>query len=123
MGRYVVAVTYSEADIPMLPGAALKELGQRCRRIRLGERNMTRDELARRANLSVNTVARFEATGAINTRGLVAIAIALGRSRDLAKAFLPAEPCPSIRTLKELDAMERRQRASRMRRRGLTEHR
>ena len=114
-------LTDVEPDVPMLPGAALQDLGRRCRRIRLIERNMTREELARRANLGVNTVARFEATGAINTRGLVAIAIALGRTRDLAKAFLPAEPCPSIRTLVELDVMERRQRASRTRRSGSRE--
>lgn len=103
----------AEPNLPMLPRAALQDLGRRCRRIRLVERNMTREELARRANLGVNTVARFEATGVIGTRGLVAIAIALCRSRDLEKAFLPAEPVPSIKMLDELDAMERRQRASR----------
>lgn len=99
--------------IPMLPGAALRALGARCRRIRLVERNMTQQELARRANLGVNTLARFEATGVISTRGLVAIAVALGRGGDLEMAFLPADPTPSIRTLEELDALESRRRASR----------
>lgn len=102
-----------QPQVPMLPGAALKELGLRCRRIRLAERNMTQQELARRANVSVNTLARFESTGVIGTRGLIAVAIALGRGGDLERAFLPAEPAPSIRTLEELDAMEKRQRASR----------
>lgn len=96
--------------------AALKELGERLRALRL-RRNMTQEELAERALLAVGTVKSLEAgSGKLST--LVAVLRELG-ALDQLERFIPPV---AISPIKMADAGSKlsaqRERASGARRKG-----
>jgi len=51
----------------------------------------TRDKLAKRANVNVHTLKRFERTGQISLPRLIAICDALGMLEELIRAFKPRQ--------------------------------
>jgi transcriptional regulator with XRE-family HTH domain len=67
------------------------DLGLRCRALRLGM-NWRRATLAKRAGISVSTLARFETTGVIALPKFLRLAWALGRLDDLADVLQPSLP-------------------------------
>lgn len=55
------------------------------------QRAWTRDELAKRANINVHTLKRFERTGQISLPRLIAVCEALDMLDDLIRAFKPRQ--------------------------------
>ncbi len=83
-------------------------VGEKLRSLRL-QRNITQQELARRAGVSRPTLGALELRGRGTISTLVRVMYALGREREL-EALLAPDP-PS--TLDELTAPTRRKRARR----------
>ncbi|MCF7848894.1 MAG: helix-turn-helix domain-containing protein [Kiritimatiellales bacterium] len=83
------------------------ELADRCREVRLSQ-NMTQQEVAARAGISLRTYRRFEQEKQISLERFVAVVHALNRMGDLESLLQP----PPVRDLKELDsAVPKRKRA------------
>ncbi len=76
------------------------ELVERCRNIRLSQ-NMTQQEVAERAGVSLRTYRRFEQEGQISLERFVAVVRALNRMGDLESLLQP----PPVQDLKELDTV------------------
>lgn len=62
------------------------------------ERNLTRDQLAGMAHISVSNIVRFEQKGLISLKNLIALALALGYSTDIKNLFAS----PKYSTMEEL---------------------
>jgi transcriptional regulator with XRE-family HTH domain len=83
-------------------------LAERARALRLA-RNLTQGELAKRSDVSLGSLKRFEQTGQISLDGLIRIALVLEGGEQLARVFEP----PEFNSMKELlSARKKRQRAS-----------
>lgn len=82
-------------------------VAQRARRLRL-DRNLTQQELAERAGMSLSSLRRFERTGEIAFLSLVRIAMALDASEGMAALF-PEQ----VRTLDDVLDRPQRQRGRR----------
>lgn len=82
-------------------------VAQSARRLRL-DRNLTQQELAERAGMSLSSLRRFERTGEIAFLSLIRIAIALDASEGMAALF-PEQ----VRTLDDVLDRPRRQRGRR----------
>ena len=85
-------------------------LAKRVKDIRLMN-NWTRQELAQRAGVNVNTLIKFERTGQISLARFLALCFTLGRLPEFESVLLP----PEITSLKQLEMTGLRQRASRKR--------
>lgn len=88
--------------------AWLAELSERLARHRLNQ-DLTQAELARRAGISLRTVARLEAGDAVQLESLIRVLIALGLSSRL-ENWIPEVPASPIQQLERQG--EARQRAS-----------
>jgi len=55
------------------------------------QKTWTREELAKRSNVNVHTLKRFERTGQISLPRLVALCIALDMLEELVRAFKPRQ--------------------------------
>lgn len=87
----------------------LREFADKCRRLRLSQ-NMSQQELAARAGISLRTYRRFEQEGQISLERFVAVARALNRLPELEKLL----ESPPIADLRELDKPKlQRKRAGR----------
>jgi transcriptional regulator with XRE-family HTH domain len=84
--------------IELTPKALVQRTGERAkaRRLALG---LTRDVLAERAGVSVDTLRRFETTGQIAFERLVRIAVALNISPNLDDLF----PVVAVERLEDLE--------------------
>jgi transcriptional regulator with XRE-family HTH domain len=82
-------------------------VAQRARRLRL-DRNLTQQELADRAGMSLSSLRRFERTGEVAFLSLVRIAVALDAVDGLAALF-PEQ----VRSLDDVLERPRRQRGRR----------
>jgi transcriptional regulator with XRE-family HTH domain len=82
-----------------------EDIARRVRTLRV-ERGWTQRELASRADMSLETLRRFERTGRISLDRLVRIATVLDALRPFAALFA----LPPIRTLDDLERLERRPR-------------
>jgi transcriptional regulator with XRE-family HTH domain len=76
----------------------LREFADKCRDLRLFQ-NMSQEELAARAGISLRTYRRFEQEGQISLERFVAVARALNRLPELEKLLEP----PPIADLRDLD--------------------
>ena len=85
------------------PAEVCEDVARRVRTMRV-ERGWTQRELARRADLSLETLRRFERTGRISLERLVKIATVLDALRPFAALF----ELPPVRTLDDLERLERR---------------
>jgi transcriptional regulator with XRE-family HTH domain len=79
----------------------LDELASRCRAVRLMQ-NLTQQEVAARAGISLRTYRRFEQEGQISLERFIAVAFALNRAGDLESLMVP----PPVQDLRELDRPE-----------------
>ena len=77
-------------------------IADRVRALRL-ERGWTRAELAARAGVALDTLARFERTGHVALARLARLAVALGRGHELDQLFAASPPL-------SLSDLERRSR-------------
>lgn len=80
-----------ETDVAYLlssPKTIQKMVAQRARRVRL-DLNWSQQDLADRSGVSMGSLRRFESTGEISFKSLVAISIALNRSLELKALFAP----------------------------------
>jgi transcriptional regulator with XRE-family HTH domain len=93
-------------DLMTAPQLA-QQVAQCARRYRL-ERNLTQQELAERAGMSLSSLRRFERTGEIAFLSLVRIAMALDATEGLMGLF-PEQ----IRSLEDVLEKPRRQRGRR----------
>ena len=94
-------------DIRTSPLDLSKELGKRLQERRL-DRAWTRNDLSARAQVSAETLKKFERTGQISLPRLVRLTVALGIVSELERAFTARLPA----SLKDLEA-QRRQRGRR----------
>ena len=97
-------------------GFLLKQVARRAvaRRLAVG---WTRDELAQRSGVAVDTLKRFEQTGQVSLERLLKIALALDALHEFGALF-PEPPATSLAALEAQVAARGRQRArSRGRRR------
>ena len=62
------------------------------------ERNLTRDELAKLADVAVSNIVRFEQKGLVSLKNLVALAMALGYASEIKNLFAS----PKYSTMEEL---------------------
>ena len=62
------------------------------------EKNLTREQIAERAGISVSNIVRFEQKGLISLTNLIAIAIALGYTSEIKNLF----GTPKYSTMEEL---------------------
>ena len=67
-------------------------------RHRRSEKNMTREQIAERAEISVSNIVRFEQKGLISLKNLIAIAVALGYTSEIKNLF----ETPKYSTMEEL---------------------
>ena len=95
------------------PDEAGAAIGARLRDHRLAQ-NRSQREVAQRAGVSVPTVKRLEATGRGSIEHLLLIAWTLG----LEHVFIDLMPKPAPRSIEEVVAPARRQRASSPRKRA-----
>lgn len=86
----------------LTPRDVERTLAARIRAARKGA-SWTQEELARRAGLSVATIARLERTGQGQIASLTRVGFALGRLDDFEDLFRPAPPA----TLEALRALRR----------------
>jgi transcriptional regulator with XRE-family HTH domain len=84
-----------------------RTVAERARRLRL-DRNLTQQELAERAGMSLSSLRRFERSGEIAFLSLVRVAMALDATEGLAALF--PEP---VRSLDDVLDRPRRQRGRR----------
>jgi len=98
----MLATPYAPLDLP-------RELGRRLQSRRL-DRGWTRNDLGARAQVSPETLKKFERTGQISLPRLVKLAVALGVVHEIDRLFTAALPA----SLQALEAHARR----RGRRRG-----
>ncbi|VGO20682.1 helix-turn-helix domain-containing protein [Pontiella sulfatireligans] len=84
------------------------ELVARCREVRLSQ-NMTQQEVAARAGISLRTYRRFEQENQISLERFVAVVHALNRMGDLELLLQP----PPLRDLKELDSIAPKRKRAR----------
>ena len=62
------------------------------------EKNLTREQIAERAEISVSNIVRFEQKGLISLKNLIAIAVALGYTSEIKNLF----ETPKYSTMEEL---------------------
>ena len=62
------------------------------------EKNLTREQIAERAGISVSNIVRFEQKGLISLTNLIAIAVALGYTSEIKNLF----ETPKYSTMEEL---------------------
>lgn len=86
-----------------------QELGRRLKDVRLSK-NVRQEELAQRAGVSRLTVVHLEKTGRGSLDSFLRIALALGKSSDLAPLF---QSTPTTIAEMEKVASQKRRRASR----------
>lgn len=67
------------------------------------EKNLTREQIARQANVSLSNVARFEQKGLISLNNLIALAMVLGYTTDIKNLF----GTPKYSTMEELTQIRR----------------
>lgn len=101
------------ADYGQAPTELLRALGQRARELRL-VRGLRQTDLARRADVGVRTVERFERTGIATLENVVRMAIALGAEHAFERLF----EAPAYASLDE--ALQRPRAATRRRARRRT---
>ena len=92
-------------DVKTPPDLA-RDVGARLRELRL-QRNMTQDDLARRAGVSRPTVGSLERRGQGTIETLARVLYALGRERELDALLAPDPPS----TLVEVSQRKKRKRA------------
>lgn len=90
------------------PREILDRLAQRAKRRRL-DLNLTQQDLAQRAQLSLGTLKLFERTGKASTEFLVTLAFALNAETEFDTLFPPV----SHRSIEDVVAKPKRMRASR----------
>ena len=93
------------------PYEVAKELADRLRQHRLAQA-WSREEFARRSGVSAASIKRFELTGEISLKYLLALCFTLGVLDDFESVLLLPEPT-SIRELKKLLHKKKRQRGRR----------
>lgn len=74
----------------MLPKELCMELAKRLTAIRL-QKTWTRELLAKKANINVHTLKRFERSGQISLARLIAIAEVLDHLHEIEKLFKPRQ--------------------------------
>lgn len=91
------------------PGALLRQIARQAvaRRLALG---WTREELARRTGIPLDTLKRFEQTGQVSLERLLRVALALDALREFGALF-PVSEATSLAELEALAASRRRMRA------------
>ena len=67
------------------------------------EKNLTREQIAERAEISVSNIVRFEQKGLISLKNLIAIAVALGYTSEIKNLF----ETPKYSTMEELMQIRR----------------
>jgi len=92
------------------PDEVLRTLGQRLRALRLVQ-EMSQQELAQMAGLSLGAVRKLERDGQSSLATLVRVAQALGVVVEMEPLFVPQRR--SIAQMKQLSAARQRQRAPR----------
>lgn len=102
----------------MTPEEICKDLGRRCRVLRLA-RNLGQAELAAMTASSLSSIRRFEARG----QGTLLLLARIAQALQVAQQFesLLTQPAVSIADLERAAASERRQRAGRARKRHNSE--
>ncbi|MBO8442493.1 MAG: helix-turn-helix transcriptional regulator [Spirochaetes bacterium] len=90
-------------EFGMMPIEIQKEIARK-EKERRREKGITQEEMARRANLSLSSLRRFEQTGEISFAALIRI----GSVLDDEKAFLGLFAPQEFRTMKELLDAKRR---------------
>ena len=90
-------------EFGMMPIEIQKEIARK-EKERRREKGITREEMARRADLSLSSLRRFEQTGEISFAALIRI----GSVLDDEKAFLGLFAPQEFRTMKELLDAKRR---------------
>ena len=93
------------------PAEVAKSLAQRLRQARLQE-NLSRATLAERSGVSLGSLTRFERSGRVSLKNLLALALALGRLDEFAQLFVPRE-VESIADLERRASTPKRQRGRR----------
>ena len=93
------------------PKEIARELAQRVRALRLG-REWTQEELAVRAGIALSTYQQFERNGRISLERLLSLAIVLDARRGFEGLF----PRPELRSIEELEELDRGPRRRRGRR-------
>ncbi len=84
------------------PDEIAKEIAADFRRRRI-EKNMTREEVADRANVAVSNIVRFEQKGLISLKNLIGIAMALEYTSEIRHLFSEQK----YQTMEELDQIKR----------------
>lgn len=91
------------------PSEITLELARRVKLLRLG-REWTQEELAVRAGIALSTYQQFERTGRISLERLLKLAVVLDARRGFGELF----PRPELRSIEDLEKLDR----SKTRRRG-----
>jgi transcriptional regulator with XRE-family HTH domain len=100
-----------EYELSMTTAEWEKHLGSEVRRVRVA-RDLTQDDLAQRANVSISTIRYLEAGRGSSLATLIRVAKVLDRTEWLA-SFAPAEP--SISPMELLREKDRRAKVERSR--------
>jgi transcriptional regulator with XRE-family HTH domain len=94
------------------PAEIIKNMACLMRRQRL-DANMTQQELAKRANVSLAVLRKFERSGKISLGSFIKLAFVLGLTDDILTVLEPKpQPVSSIDDLLAEDPRGKRQRAS-----------
>jgi transcriptional regulator with XRE-family HTH domain len=84
------------------PDEIAKDIAADFRRRRV-EKNLTRDQLAEKAEVAVSNLVRFEQKGLISLRNLISLAMALGYTSEVKNIFAK----PKFSTMEELATIRR----------------
>ncbi len=104
IGSFIAKRMSSDNILSVLDGFALentetiaKKLADDFRHRRI-EKNMTREQVARKAGIAVSNVIRFEQKGLISLGNLIALALSMGYMTEVANVFAQ----PKYSTMEEL---------------------